>query len=161
MGHKIFIRCEKGVFEYKAIRLIKSSILTALDAEGVDIPCAVEVTLTDDKRIHALNKQFRNVDRPTDVLSFPMQELKPGIFAADPGEITPDGFLPIGDIVISVERAKAQAVEYGHSTEREISYLTVHSVLHLLGYDHVDEGEQKKEMRSREDVIMDKLGISL
>ena len=134
--------------------------MTALQAQEACIPCEIEVTLTDDVGIHELNRQFRNVDRPTDVLSFPLQDFTPGIFAASPAEISPTtGRLPIGDIVISLEHAREQAREYGHSLAREVSYLTAHSVLHLLGYDHVDEGEDKRKMRAREKVIMDMLGL--
>ena len=103
---------------------------------------------------------MRNVDRPTDVLSFPMFELTPG---EKPGEEDADpatGLVPLGDMVLSLERAKAQAEEFGHSMEREISYLAVHSVLHLLGYDHMDEGPMKAQMRGREEEILSSLGIT-
>ena len=100
------------------------------------------------------------VDRPTDVLSFPMFELvpgeKPGAEDADPDT----GLVPLGDMVLSLERATAQAEEFGHSVEREVSYLAVHSVLHLLGYDHMDEGEMKAQMRGREEAILGTLGIT-
>ena len=98
--------------------------------------------------------------RPPDVLSFPMFELAPG---ETPGEEDADpatGLVPLGDMVLSLERAKAQAEEFGHSVEREVSYLAVHSVLHLLGYDHMDEGEMKAQMRGREEDILGALGIT-
>ena len=115
------------------------------------------VTVTNDEEIHQLNLEHRNVDSPTDVLSFPMQELSPGSF--EPQDIDLDsGRVPLGDIVISVERARAQAEEYGHSEAREIGYLCVHSLLHLLGYDHMEE-EDKRLMRSREEAVMAQLDL--
>ena len=139
--------------------LIRKVIRTALAAEGVDFPCEVDVLLTGDEGIHAINREMRQVDRPTDVLSFPEFDLTPGQLPgaedADPGT----GLVPLGDMVISMERAAAQAKEYGHSNRRELSYLVVHSVLHLLGYDHLDEGPQKAQMRAREEAILGELGI--
>ena len=141
--------------------MIRKVIRTALAAEGVTYPCEVNVLLTDDAGIHAVNLDMRGVDAPTDVLSFPEFELTPGELPdpetdADPGT----GLVPLGDMVISTERVAAQAVEYGHSRQREAAYLIVHSVLHLLGYDHLDEGEQKKQMRAREEAILAELGIT-
>ena len=116
--------------------------------------CDISVTVTDNIHIHELNREYRGVDRPTDVLSFPMYS-----FTDD--DMPEEGPAPVvlGDIVISAERAKEQAVEYGHSFQREISFLTVHSVLHLLGYDHEVSEEAENEMFSLQDKIMDKLGI--
>ena len=140
--------------------LIRKVIRTALAAEGMVLPCEVDVLLTDDEGIHAINLDMRDVDRPTDVLSFPEFDLRPGELPdemdADPGT----GLIPLGDMVISVEHVAAQAVEYGHSRQRELAYLVTHSVLHLLGYDHLDEGEQKKQMRAREEAILSELGIT-
>lgn len=141
-------------------RLVKKSVAAALLAEGVTVPCRVEVMLTDDEDIHGINLETRGVDRPTDVLSFPLNELTPGEF--DPALCERDygtGEILLGDMVISIPRCEAQAEEFGHSYEREVSYLAVHSALHLLGYDHVDEGEDKALMRSREDAVMEILGI--
>ena len=139
---------------------LRRVIRTALAAEGVDFPCEIDVLLTGDAGIHAINRDMRQVDRPTDVLSFPEFELRPGQLPgpedADPGT----GLVPLGDMVISMERAAAQAKEYGHSNRRELAYLAVHSVLHLLGYDHLDEGPQKRQMRGREEAIMAELGLS-
>ena len=139
---------------------IRKVIRTALAAEGVDFPCEVDVLLTDDEAIHRINREMRQVDRSTDVLSFPEFDLHPGQLPteedADPGT----GLVPLGDMVISMEHVAAQAKEYGHSTRRELAYLVVHSVLHLLGYDHLDEGPQKKQMRAREEAILAELGIT-
>ena len=139
---------------------IRKVIRTALAAEGMTLPCEVDVCLTDDAGIHEINRDMRDVDRPTDVLSFPVFDLVPGELPgeedADPGT----GLIPLGDMVISMERAAAQAEEYGHSQKRETAYLVTHSVLHLLGYDHLDEGEQKRQMRAREEAILSELGIT-
>ena len=134
--------------------LIRRTIRTALAAEGLTAPCEVDVLLTDDDGIHEINREMRQVDRPTDVLSFPEFELTPGQ-DADPGT----GLIPLGDMVLSMERVAAQAREYGHSKRRELSYLVTHSVLHLLGYDHLDEGPMKAQMRAREEAIMALLGL--
>ena len=139
--------------------LIRRTIRTALAAEGLTAPCEVDVLLTDDDGIHEINREMRQVDRPTDVLSFPEFELAPGQLPgpedADPGT----GLIPLGDLVLSMERVSAQAREYGHSKRRELSYLVTHSVLHLLGYDHLDEGPMKAQMRAREEAIMALLGL--
>lgn len=139
--------------------LIRRAIRTALAAEGLTAPCEVDVLLTDDGGIHEINREMRQVDRPTDVLSFPEFELTPGQLPgpedADPGT----GLIPLGDMVLSMERVAAQAREYGHSKRRELSYLVTHSVLHLLGYDHLDEGPMKAQMRAREEAIMALLGL--
>ena len=140
--------------------LIRKTIRAALEAEGVTVPCEVDVMLTDDEGIHAVNLEMRGVDRPTDVLSFPAFDLRPGEVPAEEDADPATGLVPLGDMCLSMERVKAQAAEYGHSSRRELAYLVTHSVLHLLGYDHLDEGEEKALMRAHEDVIMDKLGIT-
>ena len=139
---------------------IRKVIRTALSAQGVDFPCEVDVLVTNDEEIHALNREARQVDRATDVLSFPAFDLQPGELPgpedADPGT----GLVPLGDMMISMEHVAAQAKEYGHSNRRELAYLTVHSVLHLLGYDHLDEGPMKRQMREREEAVLAELGIT-
>ena len=144
---------EKRAFIRKVIR-------TALAAEGVTFPCEIDVLLTHDAGIHQINLDMRQVDRATDVLSFPEFDLTPGQLPdeedADPGT----GLVPLGDMVISMEHVAAQAKEYGHSNRRELAYLVVHSVLHLLGYDHLDEGRMKAQMRGREEAIMAELGLT-
>lgn len=142
------------------LELLLRVICAALDAEGVDVPCEVNVLITSDEEIHAINLEQRDVDRPTDVLSFPMFELAPGD-KPQPDWADPDtDLVPLGDMVISLERCAAQAEEFGHSLERELSYLAVHSVLHLLGYDHMDEGPMKAQMREREEIILEKLNMT-
>ncbi|MCX4370507.1 MAG: rRNA maturation RNase YbeY [Dysosmobacter sp.] len=139
---------------------IRKVIRTTLAAQGIDFPCEVDVLVTNDQEIHALNRDARQVDRPTDVLSFPAFELRPGELPgpedADPGT----GRVPLGDMMISMEHVAAQAKEYGHSNRRELGYLVIHSVLHLLGYDHMDEGPMKAQMREREEAILAELGIT-
>lgn len=156
MQHEIYISREvKGLGHNNSAACIKKAVNMALDAENVDVPCIVSVMLTDDEGIHAVNREFRGVDSATDVLSFPMNELTPGAFDAAVCERDMDtGAVLLGDMMISVPRCQAQGEEFGHGYEREIMYLTVHSVLHLLGYDHVDEGEMKRAMRAREKAIM-------
>ena len=156
MEHEIYISREKrGLGHNESAALIKKAVNMALDAEGVDVPCIVSVMLTDDEGIHYVNREFRSVDRPTDVLSFPMNELVPGEFDAEfcERDMDTDAVL-LGDMMISIPRCQAQGEEFGHGYKRELMYLTVHSVLHLLGYDHVDEAEMKAQMREREKEIM-------
>ena len=117
--------------------------------------------VTDDQGIRQINKTARDIDRETDVLSFPMFDLKPGEL---PRDLTPyidpqTGLLPLGDMAISMERARDQATRFCNTLKREVGYLTIHSVLHLLGYDHMDEGEQKRQMRIREELIAAQLDI--
>lgn len=159
MDHQIIFDAEVDVPEGLEEQL-RTVITAALTAEQVGVPCEVNVLVTDDAAIHEINLDMRNVDRPTDVLSFPMFELAPGE-KPDVEDADPDtGLVPLGDMVLSLERAKAQAEEFGHSVEREVSYLAVHSVLHLLGYDHMDEDEMKAQMRGREEAILSGLGIN-
>ena len=139
--------------------LLRKVIRAALDAEGVDVPCEVNVLVTGDAGIRRINADMRGVDAPTDVLSFPMFELVPGDKPSQENADPATGLVPLGDMCVSLERAKAQAKEYGHSSRRELAYLAVHSVLHLLGYDHLDEGPMKAQMREREEAILAELGL--
>ena len=111
----------------------------------------VSVTLTDDAHIHALNREYRGVDRPTDVLSFALMESEEPEIIGGASEV-------LGDLVISLERVQAQAEEYGHSALRELSFLAVHGMLHLLGYDHMEEDE-RLEMETEQRHVMEELGI--
>jgi len=138
-----------------AARLVKRCIRTALRMEGVKVPCELNVLFTDDMGIQELNREMRQVDKPTDVLSFPAFSFAPEQFDPEDGEIDPEsGLLPLGDMALNLDRIRQQAEEYGTGEKHETAYLTVHSILHLLGYDHVDEAEMKKQMRRREDEIM-------
>ncbi len=135
--------------------IIRKCIEATLKLQGVEIPCEINVLVTDNKGIHTINLASRNIDSSTDVLSFPMFSFEAGKLPEDwDSYIDPEtGLCPLGDMAISLERAMAQAKEFGHSTRREIGYLTIHSMLHLLGYDHLDEGEQKAQMRKQEELI--------
>ena len=159
MKHEISISREKrGLGHPEAAALVKKAVRAALEAEGVSESCLVGAVLTDDEGIRRVNREFRDVDRATDVLSFPMNELQPGDFDPDACEYDYEReCILLGDMVISMERCAEQGAEFGHGFEHEVQYLAVHSTLHLLGYDHVDEGRMKKQMRAREKEIMQKL----
>ncbi len=143
-------------------RIITQCVEAVMAAEKVTVPVEINVLITNDKGIHAINKASRDIDRATDVLSFPMFELEAG----NPPEVWEEyldpetGLCPLGDMCISLERASEQAKAFGHSLKREVGYLTIHSMLHLLGYDHLDEAEQKRQMRSREEAIAESIGLS-
>ena len=156
MQHEIAVSREKTNLGHRnAAALIKKAAQQALEAEGIPVSCLISVMLTDAEGIRSINREFRNVDKETDVLSFPLNELCPGNFDASVCERDPEtGEVLLGDMMISLSACERQGEEYGHGFEREICYLTVHSVLHLLGYDHLDEGEQKRRMREREKIIM-------
>ena len=156
MKHKIIIRRDKrGLGHLGCARLIRKAAAMALEAEGILSPCEISVVLTDNEGIREINREFRGIDSPTDVLSFPLNEPIPGRFEEELCEHNMDsGRIMLGDMMLSLPRCEEQGRQFGHGFEREIMYLSVHSVLHLLGYDHVDEGEMKKQMRSREKAIM-------
>ena len=156
MRNKINLVFEDGGLKRLPIAAnIKTCINAVLKKEGVPVKCEINVLVTDDKGIRTINRTARNIDKPTDVLSFPMFELAPGELPEDwtPFQDPDTGLVPLGDMCISLERAVAQAQEFGHTTRREVGYLTIHSMLHLLGYDHLDEGPQKRQMRAREEAI--------
>lgn len=140
---------------------IESAVRAALDYEKVAQGCDVCIIVTDDENIRELNREHREIDRATDVLSFPMLELRPGEeIKVSPLELDEEtGTVMLGDIVISSERARAQAEEYGHSELREVSFLTVHGILHLLGYDHELSEEDEKLHFSRQEEILDAMGL--
>ena len=156
MRHKINLVFETfGLEKFTIGSIIRNCIHQTLTAERISVPCEINVLVTDDNGIHLINKTSRDIDRPTDVLSFPMFELEAGNPPNDWSDYQDpaSGLVPLGDMCISLERAKAQASEFGHSVRREVGYLTIHSMLHLLGYDHLDEREMKAQMRSREETI--------
>jgi len=156
MKHKINLVFEQLSLQKFVISAnIRKCIQATLNAEGVNVKCEINVLVTDDAGFRIINKESRDLDKATDVLSFPMFQLNAGNPPVDWEEYTDpeSGLVPLGDMCISLERAIAQAEEFGHSVRREVGYLTIHSMLHLLGYDHLDEGPQKKQMRSREEAI--------
>ncbi|MBE6719849.1 MAG: rRNA maturation RNase YbeY [Ruminococcaceae bacterium] len=133
--------------------LIRRCCHAVLEEEGFDDNAEVSVRFVDNDTIHELNKQYRNMDKPTDVLSFPLGEN---------GEYDTDlttGAKLLGDIVISIPKAMEQAQEYNHSLQREIGFLTVHSMLHLLGYDHENGGIEEVHMREKEETVLTKIGL--
>ena len=157
-GVMIYFATEQNALPvtYRLKRLIRESVLATLAYENFRNPCAVSVTFTDNEGIRDLNRQYRNMDKPTDVLSFPLIDFAGG---DEPPVDEPQAML--GDIVLSLEQAAAQAEEFGHSFEREAAFLTVHSMLHLLGYDHVNGEEEDREMRRRQREILEGMGLSV
>ena len=135
--------------------LIRKACTATLKLEGFDDPAEVEVTLVNDETIKEINAKFRNIDASTDVLSFPLGEN--GVYDENPET----GAKMLGDIVISVEHAISQADLYGHGIEREVAFLTVHSMLHLLGSDHEKGGLEKTIMREKEEKVLDALGLAV
>ena len=155
-SNKINITFDGYTFRRPVISgIIRKCIDTVLAEEGITIPCEINVLVTHDSGIQAINAATRQIDKPTDVLSFPMFELEaenpPENWDAYVDEET--GLCPLGDMCLNLDRAAFQAKEFGHSLRREVGYLTIHSVLHLLGYDHLDEGPMKAQMRRREEMI--------
>ena len=139
--------------------IVRKCIRATFRDEGITAPMEINVLITDDDTIRSINAANRNIDKATDVLSFPMFNLIAGNPPKDWTDyLDPDtGLCPLGDMAISLERAKEQALSFGHSLKREVGYLTIHSMLHLLGYDHLDEGPQKAQMRAREEAIAQKI----
>ena len=156
MNVKVYFENEQdlyGVSEYLK-RLLRRAIRETLLYEEFTHRCEVSVTFTDNEGIHTLNREYRGVDRPTDVLSFPQFDF----FA---GEMLPETeeSVSLGDVVLSLERVKEQAETFGHSFSREAAFLTVHSVLHLLGYDHERGEAEDEDMRCRQRAVMERLGL--
>ncbi len=136
--------------------IIKKTIDLCIKSEKLDKDYEVSVIIVDDEEIRAINKEHRDIDKSTDVLSFPMVEFENGELISDEGDYDMDfDELMLGDIIISAETAKRQSIEYGHSFEREIAFLTAHSCFHLLGYDHMIEAEEKVMFKKQEDVLIE------
>ena len=151
-----------GMTEDGTAKLIRLAAKAAYARFDYPFDGQVTVTITDDEGIRKYNNEFRQIDKATDVLSFPLNDFYRSVPGEDMTElmdpITCE--VPLGDMIISVERAREQAKEYGHGMARECAYLTVHSMMHLLGYDHVDEAEEKAAMREKEEEILSVLGLS-
>lgn len=160
--HRIYVTRKQRSKEVESVTLlVRRCVKAALDAEGVYYPCEVNVIITSDREIQSINNQTRGVDKPTDVLSFPMFEFRPGHFEAEESFADPEtGRIFLGDVVLSLDRVVAQARKFGHSSQREMAYLIIHATLHLLGYDHKDEGVEKARMRRQEKEIIRKIGIN-
>ncbi len=140
---------------YSQKMLVRRAVSATLEYEGYQNDAELSVTFTDNEGIQRLNLEFRGIDAPTDVLSFPLTDYNGTELPIDEPECS------LGDIVISLERAREQAEQFGHSLEREIAFLTVHSMLHLLGYDHVDSEEDDIEMRRRQREILEGMGLKI
>lgn len=161
MEHKIRVTAVVPVPEEAEVRaLITRCAQAALEAEQVDFPAFVDITITDNAEIREINREYRDKDTATDVLSFPMFEFYNGEAQEELEEDPESGCIMLGDMIISYERAVQQAADYGHSPQRECGFLTVHSVLHLLGYDHERSEEERQIMRQREEAILSGLGLT-
>ncbi len=143
---------DKYEITYSLKILIRRAVVATLAYEGFNADAEVSLTFTDNEGIRKLNREFRNIDKPTDVLSFPLTDYAGTSMPIDDPELS------LGDIVISLERAEEQAAEFGHSFEREVAFLAVHSMLHLLGYDHVNSDEEDAQMRRRQREILESMG---
>lgn len=145
---------ETGEVQEAHIELVEKLLQHAAQLEEIEADSEVSVTFVDNEAIHEINKQYRDKDQPTDVISFAMEELGEGEVA-----IIAEGMPRIlGDIIISTDRTREQAAEYGHTFERELGFLAVHGFLHLLGYDHMNEADEKK-MFGRQDEILNTFGL--
>ena len=141
---------------YKLKRLVRRAVCESLEYEGFYNDAEVSVTFTDNEGIRALNSEYRGIDKETDVLSFPLTD-----FEGSEEPPADEAAISLGDIVVSLEKARTQAEEFGHSFQREVAFLCVHSMLHLLGYDHVDSDEDDAEMRRRQSEILVKMGLGV
>jgi len=140
------------------LTIIENVVTKTLELEQFSADTIVSVTAVDNKEIHSLNKEFRGVDRPTDVLSFPVVEFENGKMIENSGDYFEDKLI-LGDIIFSAEKLKEQSIEYGHSFERELGFLVCHSTLHLLGYDHETEDE-RQVMRQKEEKTLELLNLT-
>lgn len=140
-------------------QLLTTTVQTALKTEGFETPTQVSILLVENDEIRGINREFRAKDSVTDVLSFPMLQMENGRVLEEPGAFDmEDGRVFLGDIVISVPKALEQAQSYGHSPQRELAFLTVHGLLHLLGYDHEEPG-QEEAMTAKQEKILIELGL--
>jgi probable rRNA maturation factor len=158
---RIFIENEQSELDLKEEHagLLNKTVLTCLQDENVEIGCEINILITNDASIRQINRQFRNIDRPTDVLSFPIINIKNGRILSEEGDYDMDeGLLLLGDIVISIETAQRQADQYGHPLERELAFLVSHGVFHLLGYDHMEKDEETI-MMSKQELVLNKMGL--
>lgn len=156
----IWENCQDKVpFSEDFVKTCETALSAALSSEGHDFDAEVNLIFTDDCEIREINQQNRGIDRATDVLSFPMLDALNGKLNLSVGD-TIDGKVILGDIVISLERAKKQAEEFGHSLARELGFLAVHSMLHLLGYDHELSEEDEKVMFEKQEAVLEKIGLT-
>ena len=154
----IYFQNDQEIFKisYTQKLLVRKAVEATLEYEGYQNNAEVSVTFTDNEKIQKINNEFRGIDKPTDVLSFPLTDFEGG--EEPPAD---EAAISLGDIVVSLEKARTQAEEFGHSFQREVAFLCVHSMLHLLGYDHVDSDEDDAEMRRRQSEILVKMGLGV
>ena len=160
-AHRITITKGEQKPPFSFMKVIRKSIKATLLHQGVDLPCAVDVSLVSEAEIQVINAEKREIDSVTDVLSFPQLEMQPGQALSevcDDFDLV-DGRVLLGDVVLCYPKALKQAIEYGHSFKREIGFLTVHSILHLLGYDHMEE-EEEKVMHGLTEEILSSIGLA-
>lgn len=159
MINEIYIEdaCTGPSLDKSAEELIERVVCTTLQYEKVEDPCYISITIVDEEEIKDINREHRNIDRVTDVLSFPVVNLLDGRSEKNAGDYYEDKLI-LGDVVICAKRAKAQSIEFGHSYERELGYLTCHSILHLIGYDHETDSE-REVMRQKEEAVMELVGL--
>lgn len=160
-GTKVFVENEQSAlpFSDQQAILLEKTAFTCLWNENIGIGCEINIIISDDQSIRLINQQFRNIDNATDVLSFPMADIKDGTILTEEGDYDMDeGLLLLGDIVISIETAKKQAEQYGHSLDRELAFLASHGTFHLLGYDHMEKDEEVR-MMSKQEAVLDQLGL--
>jgi probable rRNA maturation factor len=155
----VIVAVPRGWARKISAKLVRSVVERALETEGWTKPSTLEVHMLRDGEIREVNATRRGIDEATDVLSFPMLEMKPGgVVAQDFFVLPPDSPVHLGEVLVSVDRVESQAKDAGHSTDRELAYLTVHGVLHILGYDHEIEAE-RRAMRKREEEVLVGLGL--
>lgn len=159
MTNEIYIEdaCVVPSLDKDACEFLNKVVSATLSLEKVTLPCYVSITVVDEDEIKDINREHRNIDSVTDVLSFPVVNLIDGSFDYNAGDFY-EGRLILGDVVLCAKRAKEQSLEFGHSYDRELGYLTCHSVLHLLGYDHEDDME-REVMRQKEEAVMEHLDL--
>lgn len=158
---KVYIDNEQTAVELieEHLQLLQKTAMQCLRDEKFSMGCEINILLTNDESIRQINKQHRDIDKSTDVLSFPMADIKNGRILSDQGDIDMDeGLLLLGDIIISMETALKQSEDYGHSMERELAFLTAHGIFHLLGYDHMEKDDET-DMISRQEASLKNLGL--
>lgn len=141
------------------LELMNKAVRMCLEAEKFELPYEISIILTDNNRIREINNEQRNIDKPTDVLSFPIVDMYEGVVKSSEGDIDMDeGLVILGDIIISLEKAEEQSIEYGHSFERELIFLLTHGVYHLMGYDH-DTSQREEKMLKRQSTVLKTLHL--
>lgn len=159
MTNEIYIEdvCASPAINDDVCDFLRTVVTATLEYEKVNEPCFVSITVVDEDEIKEINNEHRGIDAVTDVLSFPVVNLIDGTYEENAGDFF-EGRLILGDVVLCAKRAREQSIEFGHSYERELGYLTCHSILHLIGYDH-EEDFEREVMRQKEEAVMTKLNL--